>query len=124
MQVNRLLISILFQINGIRKHRIDTQILDLINLTVLNLSDNSIESIPKRLGELPLVELDLSRNALNKANYFKDWDWCDGHIIRRTLQTLILSDNKVNFFKLFIHFESKPNTQLKKTFFLFSFICS
>lgn len=87
--------SFFFQISGIRKHRIDAQILNLVNLQILHLSNNCIETIPTKLGELSLIELDLSSNDLHKANYLKDWDWCDGRIIQTTLQSLILSDNKV-----------------------------
>lgn len=83
-----------FQINGVRKCSIDSQILSLNNLQILNMSNNCIEHLPKRLGDLRLVQLDLSGNKLANTNS-NDWDWLDGSSIKSTLQTLNLSDNSV-----------------------------
>lgn len=87
--------SVGFQINGIRKFSLDSQILSLNHLQILNMSDNCIEQLPKRLGDLPLVQLDLSMNRLCKTRS-KDWEWIDRPTIRSTLQNLNLSSNKVS----------------------------
>lgn len=88
-----------FQVNGIRKCSIDSQILSLNNLQILNMSNNCIEHLPKRLGDLRLVQLDLSANKLANANS-NDWDWLDGSSIKSTLQTLNLSDNSVKYLRI------------------------
>lgn len=59
------------------------------------MSDNCIEQLPKRLGDLPLVQLDLSMNRLFRTRS-KDWEWIDRPTIRSTLQNLNLSSNKVS----------------------------
>lgn len=59
------------------------------------MSNNCIESIPKRLGDMPLSSLDLSENRLGKSLMAKDWSWLDGRVLRSTLQTLNLSQNNV-----------------------------
>lgn len=87
--------------NGIRKYSIDSQMLNLINLRVLNLSNNCIEIVPNRLGEMALVELDLSQNHLHKSVTFNSWSWMDGTILRATLQSLNLSNNKVRAYDFF-----------------------
>lgn len=83
------------QINGLRKYSIDSGILNLCNLRILNMSKNSIESIPKRLGDMPLIHLDLSENCLGKSSFAKNWSWLDGRVLRSTLQILNLSHNNV-----------------------------
>lgn len=99
------------KINDIRKHSIDGQILNLINLRVLNLSNNRIERIPKRLGEMPLVQLDLSSNHLFKSSFFTDWDWADNPTIQNALQTLNLGDNQV----IILSFKPLEGTFLNRT---------
>lgn len=85
-----------FQINGIRKYSIDSAILALNNLQILNMSKNAIEKLPPGLGDLRLVQLDLSANQL--ANTLsRDWDWLDRSPIKSTLQTLNLSNNAVRY---------------------------
>lgn len=82
--------------SGIRKHSIDTQILNLAHLRVLQMNNNCIPRIPKKLGEMHLTELDLSQNNLGVSDFFKDWSWCDGPI-RKTLQNLNLSSNNLQY---------------------------
>lgn len=83
------------QVNGIRKCSIDAQILALNNLQILNMSNNHIEHLPKRLGDLPLTQLDLSNNRLAKSN-LGDWDWLDKQRIKSSLHSLNLSSNEVS----------------------------
>lgn len=85
------------QINSIRKYSIDSQILSLNNLQILNLSDNRIENIPERLGDLPLVQLDLSKNLLGKSSP-NDWKWANKLRIKSSLQNINLSHNDVSNF--------------------------
>lgn len=82
------------QVNGIRKYSIDAQIMSLSNLQILNLSDNRIEHIPERLGDLPLVQLDLSRNRLGNSTS-ADWTWVNRQRIKSSLQNVNLSNNEV-----------------------------
>lgn len=58
------------------------------------MSNNRIESLPKRLGELALVQLNLANNRLGKARY-NDWHWIDNPAIRSSLQIIDFSDNQV-----------------------------
>lgn len=83
-------------INGINRCSLDRQILLLTNLTTLNLSDNSIERIPKELGNLKLSNLDLSKNQFGVSK-ISDWDWLKGSNIKESLATLILTDNNLGF---------------------------
>lgn len=110
-----------FQINGIRKFSLDSQILSLNNLQILNMSDNCIEQLPKRLGDLPLVQLDLSSNRLDKTRS-KDWDWPDQATIRSTLQNLNLSSNKVNI--TINHIVSNNGFFISNLLFIFSSLFS
>ncbi|XP_055317818.1 leucine-rich repeat protein 1 isoform X2 [Sitodiplosis mosellana] len=79
-------------VNGIRKCSLDAQILSLNNLQILNMSNNNIEHLPKRLGDLPIVQLDLSNNRLGKS-VLSDWDWLDKQRIKSSLQNFNLSNN-------------------------------
>lgn len=83
-------------VTGLGKHSIESQILNLSQLRVLHLTKNSIGKVPKKLGEMQLVELDLSENRLDKATN-KDWDWANGPI-KHTLQTLNISVNRLQYF--------------------------
>lgn len=85
-----------FQVNGIRKSSLDSQILSLNNLQILNMSNNHIDHLPNRLGDLPLVQLDLSNNRLGKS-VLSDWDWLDKQRIKSSLQNLNLSNNDVSY---------------------------
>lgn len=99
----------IFQVNDIRKYSIDSQVLSLFNLRILDMSNNRIESIPKRLGELPLVRLNLSKNCLRKARY-KDWLWIENATIKSTLQYIDLSENQLGYFPLDLVKLQKLNT--------------
>lgn len=59
------------------------------------MSNNCIEHLPKRLGDLRLIQLDLSQNKLSKSTH-SDWDWLVQPSIKSSLQTLNLSDNEVS----------------------------
>lgn len=60
------------------------------------MSNNRIEKIPKRLGELPLKSLDMSENCLGKASSADDWCWLSGRVLQTNLQSLNLSQNNVS----------------------------
>lgn len=70
------------------------------------MSNNCIEHLPKRLGDLRLVQLDLSANKLANTT-LSDWDWLDGSSIKSTLQALNLSDNSVTYSLQSMQFEAK-----------------
>lgn len=84
-------------INGIDRCQLDRQILNLINLTLLNLSDNSIERLPKELGNLKLSEVNLSSNKFGISMKRSDWEWLCGENIKRSLVHLHLSKNNMQF---------------------------
>lgn len=63
------------------------------------MANNRIESIPKRLGELSLVQLNLSKNCLGKARY-KDWLWIGNPAIKSSLQIVDFSENQLSYFPL------------------------
>lgn len=73
------------------------------------MSNNRIESIPKRLGELALVQLNLSKNCLGKARY-KDWLWIENPTIKASLQNIDFSENQLNYFPLDLVKLEKLNT--------------
>lgn len=60
------------------------------------MSNNRIEKIPKRLGELPLKSLDMSENCLGKASSADDWGWLSGRVLQTNLRNLNLSQNNVS----------------------------
>lgn len=64
------------------------------------MSNNCIEHLPTRLGDLRLVQLDLSKNQLGKS-IACDWDWLDRPSIKSSLQNLNLSENEVSV-RLFV----------------------
>lgn len=74
----------------------DSQILYLKHLTHLNLSDNSITTIPKPLGELHLIDVNLSGNVLGSEIEGCDWKWLEGIGVTKSLITLDLSNNYVS----------------------------
>lgn len=47
------------------------------------------------MGQLQLVDVDLSKNDLNLAVNSKDWNWLSGLPLQQSLQCLNLSENKV-----------------------------
>lgn len=91
----RTLISL--TVTGIRKHSIESQILSLAHLQVLHLNNNCIGRVPKKLGEMRLIELDLSQNNLGASTFIRDWSWTDGPI-KQTLQHLNISTNHLYYF--------------------------
>lgn len=64
-------------------------ILNLTNLTHLDLSNNQISRIHKSLGNLRLTQLNLSNNVIN------EWQWMNGKNLQTSLQYLNLSKNKL-----------------------------
>lgn len=70
---------------------------------MLDLTDNHIEHIPKKLGDLPLVYLNLSKNRLGNSEP-SDWDWILRPRINSSLQNLILSHNDVSFIFIWLNF--------------------
>nr|CAH7746246.1 unnamed protein product [Callosobruchus chinensis] len=93
-------------INDISRTAVDKGIMQLTRLRILDLSHNSIESIPDELGNLPnLKELNLSHNFLGKKP--KQWNWIQKNIVN-SLLLLDISHNDLNlvpssickFFKL------------------------
>lgn len=67
------------------------------------MSNNCIAHLPPRLGDLRLVQLDLSNNQLGNA-VASDWDWLNRPNIKSSLQNLNLSSNQVS------PFPPNPNT--------------
>lgn len=63
-----------------------------------------------RLGDLRLVQLDLSNNRLGKSNAC-DWDWLDRPSIKSSLQNLNLSENEVSFC-FYVVIESKSSDEI------------
>ncbi|XP_066581605.1 leucine-rich repeat protein 1-like [Prorops nasuta] len=80
---------------GLNRKSFDRQILRLQSLTILNLSDNLISSLPKELGSLPyLKELYLAHNQLGKT---VKWTWLDQSPIINNLRLLDISNNLLSF---------------------------
>lgn len=73
------------------------------------MSNNRIESIPKRLGELSLVQMNLSKNCLGKARY-KDWLWIQNTTIQLSLQIIDFSENQLDYFPFDLVKLQKLNT--------------
>lgn len=69
-------------------------VLNLTNLTFLNLSNNQITKIHKSLGNLRLTQLIVSNNNLGEGS-LSDWQWMDGKNLQSSLQVLNLSKNKL-----------------------------
>ncbi|XP_055695205.1 leucine-rich repeat protein 1 [Lutzomyia longipalpis] len=88
------------EIIGLEKTRVDSQILYLKHLTHLNLSNNAITKIPKPLGELNLIDINLSGNVLGSEIGAGgcDWKWMEGFGVLKSLQTLDLSNNYIKTF--------------------------
>lgn len=72
-------------------------ILNLTNLTSLDLSNNKVTRIPKPLGNLKLNKLILSDNKLGDSVQLKDWDWINGENLRRSLTCLSITRNGLKF---------------------------
>lgn len=50
------------------------------------------------MGELSLIDVDLSQNQLHLSGPTKDWEWLEGSLIQQSLQCLNLSRNQLQFF--------------------------
>lgn len=68
-------------------------ILNLTNLSILDLSKNNITKLHRSLGNLKLTQVILNDNQLGQSIRQKDWDWLEGDNIRRSLHVLIISRN-------------------------------
>ncbi|XP_058129425.1 leucine-rich repeat protein 1 [Anopheles ziemanni] len=88
---SRLLVSL--QISDVQLSRFDSQILLLQKLQSLNLSNNCIKTLPKSLGQLRLVELDVSSNNLSDDG----WEWLLESNIQSSLQSLNISHNGLSY---------------------------
>ncbi|KAG5670988.1 hypothetical protein PVAND_001213 [Polypedilum vanderplanki] len=100
-------------INEIGCSQMPIGILNLSNLTYLNLNNNKIEKIHRALGNLRINELSISENDLGKSMSIKDWEWFNGINLQQNLRTLNLSKNKLKFMPSAIaKFESLVNLDL------------
>lgn len=77
--------------------KIPFQVYGLQHLKILHVNDNNIETIPKELGRLELIELNLANNKLSKS---KDWMWLTNSKLKNSLTFLDLSSNNLEFFPL------------------------
>lgn len=64
-------------------------VLNLTNLTHLNMSSNQITKIHKSLGNLRLTQLNIAENSIS------DWLWMNGKNLQCSLQTLNMSKNQL-----------------------------
>lgn len=82
---------------GLDRRSFDERILQLQSLTVLNFSNNCIESLPRELGRMPSLRvLNLSGNKLTlKKLDDPNWLWMTEKSVRRNLRELDLSSNEV-----------------------------
>ncbi|ETN64429.1 LRR47 protein [Anopheles darlingi] len=90
---SRLLVSL--QISDIKLCRLDTQIMLLPQLRSLNLSNNCLQQLPRKFGQLRLTDLDLSNNNLQDSA--DGWQWLLEPNIQTSLQTLNISSNGLSF---------------------------
>lgn len=82
-------------ITGVGCLQMPIGILNLTNLTNLNLASNKIEKLHKAVGNLRINQLVLTDNQLGNAASAKDWEWLDGRNIQTALQSLNLSKNNL-----------------------------
>lgn len=66
-------------------------VLNLTNLSSLDLSRNNITKLPKALGNLKLSKLVLNDNKLGESTNRRDWDWLSGENICRSISFLSFS---------------------------------
>lgn len=98
-------------INEIGLSKLCIGILQLQKLRVLDISDNCIEYLPNELKNLPLGELNLSKNQLGKST-FNQWGWIGG-ILLKSLRTINISDNNLRYLPgQFVKFEGIINISL------------
>lgn len=76
-------------ITGVGCLQMPIGVLNLTNLSILNLSSNQISKIHKSLGNLRLIQLNISENAVS------DWQWMSGKSLQCSLQHLNVSNNKL-----------------------------
>lgn len=76
-------------ITGVGCLQMPIGVLNLTNLIILDLSCNQISKIHKSLGNLRLVQLNISENTIS------DWQWMSGKNLQSSLQHLNLSKNKL-----------------------------
>lgn len=67
-----------------------------LNLTDVNISNNKIDLLPRKLGALYLRRLNLSHNCLRRFG----WTWLKEARIKRTLRFLDISNNSVRHCKI------------------------
>lgn len=84
-------------INDIGCARMPIGILNLTNLTILDLSNNCITQLHKSLGNLKISKLVLNKNNLGESILAKDWEWLTGETLKRSLTFLNISNNKLKF---------------------------
>lgn len=82
---------------GIGYNQMPIGVLNLTNLTSLDLSNNKMIKLPKPLGNLKLSQLNLNDNNFGESAHLKDWDWINGDNIRRNLTCLSISRNALKF---------------------------
>lgn len=88
--VDRLPAEVRFlRLTGPRYMRIDAQILNLSNLTVLDMHGNDIMELPEQIGDIGLEELRLGENRLCMGT----WKWLNGKRLQETLHSLCLNGN-------------------------------
>ncbi|XP_037927485.1 leucine-rich repeat protein 1-like [Teleopsis dalmanni] len=85
-------------VNNIGLERVPTTICVLTNLSSLDLSQNSINTLPNALGELQLRALNLSNNKIGENC---NWNWLLGSI-RKSLINLDLSMNVIKNFPYYL----------------------
>ncbi|KAL5281275.1 LRR1 family protein [Megaselia abdita] len=86
---------ITLHMSSVTLSKIPFQVYGLQHLKILHVNDNNIETIPKELGRLELIELNLANNKLSKS---KDWLWLQNPKLSGSLSFLDLSSNKLEFF--------------------------
>lgn len=81
-------------INDIQTCGVDKGIFNLVNLKILDLSNNCIQFIPDELNALKNVQdINFSHNNLGKSSHLK-WNWLKGNL-SKSLQLLDLSHNEL-----------------------------
>lgn len=83
---------------GIGREKLPLSICTLSNLRVLNFSDNKLQKLPKDIGRLRLIELNVANNQLGKCSDRDRWDFLASREICHSLQTLDLSNNQLDAF--------------------------